>query len=167
MKHKRILNKKSQFFIFASVILIAMTMALFADNSRVNKKSDNFKEISDNYANEAPYVINSALSQGKDVTVQMEDFTERFMEYAKYQRVDFKVLYLLKAQDEILVSNRLPGNITFFNSINATGDIVETGEISKEDLSNEVIINYKQKNYTFSFGGIEDYSVKFIIVKSN
>lgn len=158
-------NKKSQFFIFAAIIIISLTLMLFSDTFIPKAKRDNFKEMSDNYASEAPYAINSAITQNKDPVVSLDDFTKKFIEYAKYQNVDFKVLYIIKAKDFLTVSNRLSEDVIFYNQQFPVGRTVAINTYLNQNATNDAVINYKQKNYSFTFSGIEDYQSKFIIVK--
>ncbi|MEM4337126.1 MAG: hypothetical protein QXG86_03925 [Candidatus Woesearchaeota archaeon] len=128
------MNKKSQFYIITAVILLALTFGL--SKPKIKYASDrNFKELCENYIKEAPFAAN---------TGNLNEFTQKFVDYGKTKEPNFGLLYLEIRQD----------NITAFNLVKKTTYINEFklsfNETLTTDRENQVIITLDKNQYIFN-----------------
>ena len=104
----RSMNKRGQFFlIFAAVmIMVLFTIVAQYNSIRIQVALEDFDELSDQYSEEQPKVINAAIYEGTDPVDEVRDFTEDFVDYSRQRQPEFGLYYALTNPD---------GSITIHN----------------------------------------------------
>jgi hypothetical protein len=90
------MNKKGQFYLIAAILFC---LAIFSVTIQFNKLEekillDDFKELSENYATEAPKVINTAIEENQDPKENLDEFTEDFVAYARRRDPNIVFIYV-------------------------------------------------------------------------
>lgn len=90
------MNKKGQFYI---IIVLVICMALYGvtrDENTIKEATlfEDFSQLSANYVEEAPKIINYAVYDHKDVNDTLENFTKEFLSYAKKKDPNMGLLYV-------------------------------------------------------------------------
>ncbi|MFA5175742.1 MAG: hypothetical protein WC413_00570 [Candidatus Nanoarchaeia archaeon] len=93
------MNKRGQFFILIAVILCGVILIL---SSRVNTYEErilleDFPDLSANYAEETPKVVNEAILTNEDVETALEDFTKNFTNYAQSIDPSLGIVYVYRS----------------------------------------------------------------------
>lgn len=99
------MNKRGQFFILIAVILCGVILIL---SSRVNTYEErilleDFPDLSANYAEESPKIVNDAILMGKkDAEIQtvLEDFTKNFTNYAQSIDPNLGIVYVYRSSGD-------------------------------------------------------------------
>jgi len=98
------------FLIFAAVmIMVLFTIIAQYNTIRVQTTLEDFDELSDQYSEEQPKVINAAIYEGasnEEVAEDLADFTEDFVDYSRQRQPEFGLYYALNNPD---------GSITIHN----------------------------------------------------
>src|SRR3989338_6373053 len=91
----RSMNKRGQFFlIFAAVmIMVLFTIVAQYNSIRIQVALEDFDELSDQYSEEQPKVINAAIYEGENPADEVLSFTEDYLQYARQREPTFGVLY--------------------------------------------------------------------------
>jgi hypothetical protein len=128
------MNKKAQFYIITAVILLAMTYGFFRPKLTYEKEGA-FREICDNYFKESSFAAN---------TGNLEDFTQKFAEYANSKESGFGIVYLY-AQNSNITAFSLVKKTIYINELKL--EFNQTLVINKENSvtitieSNQHVIN--------------------------
>jgi len=112
----RIKNKKAQFYIITAIVLIATVFLYSSTQTETPKHQNTFHEISENYFNEAPYVLNAALLTSENLNEKMENFTINFINYAKSRNIKMGIIYLYSIGNIITMGNFMKETATFENT---------------------------------------------------
>ena len=88
-------NKKGQLFLLIAIVIILITFPIIAEYNtiRVGVALEDFNELSQGYTTESPKVINAALFSGKDPVLSLNEFTNRYLDYARQKEPTFGILY--------------------------------------------------------------------------
>ncbi|MDD5133604.1 MAG: hypothetical protein PHD81_00415 [Candidatus Nanoarchaeia archaeon] len=93
------MNKRGQFFILIAVILCGVILIL---SSRLNTYEErilleDFPDLSANYAEETPKVVNDAILTNGNPETALEDFTKNFTNYARSIDPSLGVIYVYRS----------------------------------------------------------------------
>src|SRR3972149_615312 len=103
----RLKGKKGQFYIFTALILIAYTATLLRPQQVIAPPSKVFSELNGNFAREGKEVVNYALLEEKNVSMEYSLFVDQFISYARLRGADLEVFSILVDGGEIHLYNRL------------------------------------------------------------
>ncbi|MBI2141105.1 hypothetical protein HYU16_01640 [Candidatus Woesearchaeota archaeon] len=111
-------GKKGQFYILIALLLIAYAYTLIRQEVPVRKPKDTFQLLHEGYMSEGMAAINSAVYEEANVTARFAGFTGDYMAFAKSAAPNFRLVYLLRHKDQLVVGNRLDSslNITLGNA---------------------------------------------------
>jgi len=112
MQFKIIKSKKAQFYIITAVVLIAAVFLYSSSRTETPKYQSVFHEISENYFNEAPYVLNAAMITDANKNEKMENFTKNFINYAKTKTISMGIVYVFSDSENITVGNFMKEAVT-------------------------------------------------------
>jgi hypothetical protein len=101
-------GKKGQFYLIIAVLLISLTFGAVFSTKSSAKTEDYFKETWKNYIKEAPFAANSG---------KFEDFTQKFVEFARTSDKNFKLISVYSAGSEIQVYNAYGKTININNEL--------------------------------------------------
>ena len=73
-------QRKAQFYIFTAILLSSMMLAIITSSSRATRPETAFRELEDNFMAESTVVINSAIYNRTNVSLQYLDFSNRFFD---------------------------------------------------------------------------------------
>jgi hypothetical protein len=103
------MDKRGQFFILGAMILMLALFVLVAKVNTYEEKIllEDFPELTSNYKEEAPRVINDALLNNENPTNSIEGFTESYIAYARTIDPNLGIVYAYKnpLNGEILIKN--------------------------------------------------------------
>ena len=109
------MNKRGQFFlIFAAVmIMVLFTIVAQYNSIRIQVALEDFDELSDQYSEEQPKVINAAIYEGTDPADDLAEFTQDFVDYSRQRQPEFGLYYALTNPDgSITIHNFMAGGRT-------------------------------------------------------
>lgn len=139
-------NKKGQFYLLTAIIFISMMFMLTRTNLTLTKSYSDTVNLKDLYENEAYTIINNAIYDKKNATQELEDFTDKFIDYY-YQEKNkiIGIIYLYKGQNGLIISNRIEETINIMpQDINVSFGEVKTANFT----SNTTIITINSIEYT-------------------
>ena len=158
MKHK-----KAQYYMFASVILISYVFFIVANKSSIDTTEvENLEIYLDNYVYEAKIVINNAIYENKNISQELNNFTESYITYAESKNMDLGIVSLYSDNNQIFTANYLDDDIT----INGLS-LVEPNEESVVNYNNTITIEYLDETYYFYFSNPEKTELKTLFIKEN
>ncbi len=122
------MNKRGQFYIFTAIIIGLAIFSIISQSNKLEERVllENFNELSKNYADEAPKVVNEALKENPDssmVAGELGSFTNNFIDYANTIDPQLGIVYVYKNPD---------GTATVEN-VGTTGTITVQGNTDVED----------------------------------
>jgi len=103
------MEKKGQFYI---ILVIILSIAVFGIVSETNKAeqpifTQDFSELSQNYLQESPKVVNYALYTGEEATTIFPQFTETFLQQARKTNPQIGLIYIYSNGTEVKVRSYL------------------------------------------------------------
>jgi hypothetical protein len=145
-------STKGQFYIIAAFILIVLAFAVLSYSSQTRRrmeKEDKFEQLYENYEEQSVDAINSALieqgkyNESKHMQKRLNDFTMRFIEYAKTTEPGFNMLYAITYLNETEIWNYLNENA----SVN--GDLLAHNQNLVIERPEQLVVEVEGYNYTF------------------
>ncbi|MFH0752697.1 MAG: hypothetical protein V1914_03830 [archaeon] len=135
--------KKGQLYILTSLILIVIIygMVTIANQTSQESITNDFKKLSNNYANEGSRLINAVMKDGGDpITVvnTFRDFTRSYTSYLKTQSADFGLIYVF-----------------YYTGIYPDKGYLYIGNY----LNMPMLVSYDKENYAFIDGCYEEIPV--------
>ena len=111
-------SKKGQFYILIALLLISYAFALSRQDVPVRKSKDTFQVLHEGYINEGAVAVNSAVYGDASVPARFANFTIAYLAFARSAEPGFKLAYLLKYGNQLVIGNRLGAelNATVGNS---------------------------------------------------
>ncbi len=156
VKLVRMLNsKKGQFYILIALLLISYAFALSRQDVPVRRPKDTFQLLHEGYVNEGAVAVNNAVYEDASVPARFANFTGTYLAFARSAEPGFRLVYLLKYRDQLVIGNRLDAelNATVGNSSYLLAQdedrIVQPGNLRSANLRVAGI------NYGFSFSADE------------
>ena len=102
------MNKKSQFYFFAAIILIGLVFLIISSQPSINSKNNqNLQNLFKNYNYEARILINNAIYENKNISYELKNYTNRFISYAKNKDANLKILFMYSYQNNTHIVNYL------------------------------------------------------------
>lgn len=114
------MDKRGQIFIFAAIVVALVTFMLFTKPNTMREEIllENFGEISENYLNEAPKVIDNSLYNEFLVEQNLEKYTGSFLNYARNQLdPNVGIVYIYTNGTSLIVDNHLKDELISFTSL--------------------------------------------------
>ena len=109
------MEKKSQLYIFAALILIGIAFTIASSrNISLPKKATAFDSLTSNFKTEAPKVVNRAIMENKNVSTEVLAFASQYQEYARSRDPSIKFMYVLFDEDKVLVENYMGEKIEVY-----------------------------------------------------
>lgn len=127
-------NKKGQFYIITAILLIAFAFQS-VQSVKQQKPRDSFKELYQNYINEAPAALNNN---------NLADFTGRFLEYARTIDPNFELAYVAALKNKTEAYNGFKKEI-YINDV-----LMNINESVEINASRGVTISAGKMQYQFS-----------------
>ena len=159
MKHK-----KTQFYMFAGVILISYVFFIVANKSSIDTSEvENLEIYLDNYVYEAKIVINNAIYDNKNISYELNNFTNSYITYAKSKNIGLGILSLYSNDNQIYIANYL-NDFVMVNGLTPVLNLAEERVIS---YNNTVTIEYQNETYYYSFSNPEEIELKTLFIKEN
>ena len=111
---KKRMNKKSQFYILTVLTLSVIIFMISEIPSRTEGPTGSSLPLYENFVSEAPKVINNAIYEGRNVSNDIDHFSDDFIYYAGTKNINLSLFYILVNGGDIIISNRLgmEANIT-------------------------------------------------------
>ena len=100
-----------------------------------------------NYIHEANIVINNAIMYDKNITKELMDYTNSYIDYAKTKEMDLGIVFLYSKDDKIHIVNFLNEPVL----VSTVGLEVNSGQSLTIDLVDTVTLNYQGNNYNYFF----------------
>ncbi|MFH1182629.1 MAG: hypothetical protein V1702_06750 [Candidatus Woesearchaeota archaeon] len=153
------MNKKAQYYIFAAVVLLGYAFLIIRPAVQAGAETSAFKSLYENFISESPVIINNALYSSSNLSEDYKAFADEFISFAKTRSPNFRLVYLLAENDNLVVGNRLD------IGINLTASSIPYTLASNSELtipkpaSASVIIG--KRAYEFSFDE-RDIQAKFL-----
>ncbi|MBN1386503.1 hypothetical protein JW968_06030 [Candidatus Woesearchaeota archaeon] len=107
-------NRKGQFYILMSVILVGVLFALAYPMIKVTKPRVDIKHVADNYVTEAAYAVDTALIEEEDPDERLQNFTGQFLDFARQKETNLEMVYLLFTPDVVIIRNYNAGKFTVY-----------------------------------------------------
>jgi len=151
--------RKGQYYMFAGILLISLTFGAFANKSKLaepqNTDATNYLR---NYKTEASVIINNAVYANKNVSYELRNFTEAFIEYGTTKDNNFEILYMYSEDDTIYITSYLTGTATL---VDQTMDITPNSEVAIDYVS-RLSVGYLGETYSFTFNPGKEFRVLFV-----
>ena len=114
------MNKKSQIFLITTIII---SLALFSVSIKYNTIKEypltvEYKELSNNYLNEMPKIVNYALYENQDPIPLMNDFTNTYVKTTQQKDPNFGVFYTYEDERGLHVVNTLNNRVLNIKIVN-------------------------------------------------
>lgn len=118
------MSRKGQFYIITAVLLIALAFGTVFSAKKIIKSERAFEELRKNYVKESAFAANQD---------EFEDFTRKFMDYARTKDKNFKLIAVHTTSEEIQVYNAYGKTININNELslqdNEAGAVSKTSEV--------------------------------------
>lgn len=107
------MNKRGQMFVVIAFIICFILFTVITPYNTVKETValQDFNELTENYKNEEPKVINKAIAEGKnqgDTNAAVTEFTTEFIKFAKTKDPKFGIVYVVKdAEGNYIIKNYL------------------------------------------------------------
>ena len=148
LKHNK--SKKGQFYVVTAIVLsLAVFSAVNSINLPESYEDPMFASIANNFINEAPIVINSALHSNHNLTTKFEEFEIDFLKYLKSLNSNVGFLYMLKEDDNIIIKNNLNKDIKIITFIE-TISLQKNGKVNLKQI-NSLKLNIDETLYNYEF----------------
>ncbi len=154
-------NKRGQFYIIISIILAVAVFGITATPNRIQEAIlfEEFEDLSNNYIKESEYVINYALQNTSNVEVNLEAFTQKYLEYAKQRNPNIKLLYIYSNGSEVMLVNHFNETIEVLNVTEIPGasqPLVQdiSVEVGGKDFSYKVPVKAENFGYDWYSAGL-------------
>jgi hypothetical protein len=137
---------KAQFYLFAGIILASLVFLIASNSSFVEERGfDKTRSLVENYKHEGNIIVNNAIYTRKNISTELRNFTEYFIEHAKDKDITLKLIFLYNYQDEIHIVNYLKEPVII------SANTIEDGEELSIAYAEELEINLGNESYEFSF----------------
>jgi hypothetical protein len=115
-------NKKSQYYIFAVIILLSIIFLIAPKQSELGTPGKAAKNLYENYKNEIPYFANKAFLDDDELIVR--NFTLFFINFASENGVNFYITYVFADSEKAVVFTTMDKiKVDAGSNYNITGNI--------------------------------------------
>ncbi|MBN2880604.1 hypothetical protein JXM83_01000 [Candidatus Woesearchaeota archaeon] len=160
---------KAQFYLLAGFIFVFLIFSLSGGVWYLSTSQDSFSELKSNYVREANKVINEAVYSGLDPFVRLDDYTKKFIRYAKTKNVDFGVVFILSYDGHLKIVNYLNNNINIYykdslikDCLNGLCSPLEPSNLAYVAWIDEVTVRFADKSYNFDLDELSDMELKVL-----
>ena len=148
---------------FATLVLLGLVFAIVSNRSSIKTgKVSNTQNYLNNYKYEATIVIDNAIYHEKNISAELKNFTEYFIDYAEEKGVGLGVMYLYSYNDQIFIGNYLEENA----SISDLGITLQPEHEYQTDFDDSVPITVGQDSYTFTFSSQREVELKTLVIQN-
>ena len=141
-------HKKGQFYILIALLLISYAFTLTRQDVPVRKPKETFQLLHEGYISEGAAVINNAVYEEANVTARFAGFTGDYMAFAKSADPGFRLVYLLRYRDQLVVGNMLDSGI---NATLGSTDYVIGSNSGQAVTASNATIRVAGVSYGFAF----------------
>ena len=136
-------NKKGQFYIIISVIFAVAIFGITSTPNTIREAIlfEDFEDLSNNYIHESEYVINYALQNKTDVETSLDNFSKKYIDYAKQRNPNIQLLYIYSNGSEISLVNHFNSTVSTTNGTNIIG--------AGQPLDQEILIDVGGKDFSY------------------
>ena len=140
------MNKKGQFYI---IIVLIIGISIYGIVSQVNRIDqielfEDFSQLSQNYIQESPKVVDYAIYEGKDVETELPNFTEEFIMLAKKKDPNIGLLYVYADNNSNITFRSYLGETAVYNTSKTTGELFG----AQDEALDTIRINVGGKKFT-------------------
>ncbi|MBD3313393.1 hypothetical protein GF345_03040 [Candidatus Woesearchaeota archaeon] len=143
----RIEGKRSQLYLLTAIFLLLLVFLMMQLPARTEPGTGEAFSVYNNYISEAPVVINSALFSQRNITEDMDEFTEDFIIHAYTKNINLSILYIIGHDDFIAVSNRMSRSVNITTSEGES--VIGTSDTLYLDEQELVNIEFDTIEYPF------------------
>jgi hypothetical protein len=108
-------NKKSQFYLFTAIVLIAYSTLLLQSASVVPESSKTFRMAFNNFVFESDAALNNALFEQADMDQEYDRFLDSFISYSKMKKLNIEIFSVLEHQDRVYLFNKMDNPVHIIN----------------------------------------------------
>ena len=105
-------SKGGQYYVFAGLIFVFLAFSVVNAGSRFLKKNIESQQYLDNYKSQANIIIDNAVYENKNISYELRNYTEEFINYGIQKNLDFKILYLYSHNHYIYIVNYVGETVT-------------------------------------------------------
>jgi len=107
------MNKRGQYFALAMIIVLVIVFSWASPFSRIIKfeKEDEKREFFDNFADEIPFVVNTAVIN-KD-PLRIDAYIADYSEYLELKGIEMRTFYIVSSGNQSKVKNSLQNDSIF------------------------------------------------------
>ncbi len=145
---KALQSKKGQFYILIALLLISYAFTLTRQEVPVRKPKDTFQLLHEGYISEGMAVINNAVYEEANVTARFASFTDDYLAFAKSADPGFRLVYLLRYKDKLVVGNRLDSGL---NATLGSADYVIGSNSEQTAAMSNATVRVAGISYDFRF----------------
>ena len=157
-------NKSGQFYLFTAIILIVLLAGIMPGAVQQTIGDDVFRELNDNFVEEAVFVINNAIYWNASVMDSMDSFALSFLNYARQREDNFGFAIMLKNRNETILMNRMKDENISFHPAGSQMLWLAPGESDVVGLYPSLDIGMDESTYTFTFAENPDMQLKMLFM---
>jgi len=137
------MSKRGQFYVLGSIIIAIIVYGLATTVNVIQEEplTINFNDLSNNYIKEAFQTINHRFSQNPmpgEVATDIEDYTIKFISYARSKNPNFGIVYVYGEGDisgRTIISNNLPAGVVEYDASGVTGILFNSEDTALTAIS--------------------------------
>lgn len=157
---KRYQNKKSQFYIIAAVIIIAVFIGIYAltNYAKVGRKQIKIYDLGDELGIETGYVYDYGVYQEEDLNLLIDLWTDKYIDYTKGQEIIEDWIFIYGNENELTASTFslvTSGTVGLFIGGETKIDINTIAKIKEEHIlvkgERKVSVKVPPEDFTYDF----------------
>jgi hypothetical protein len=156
---------KAQFYIFAAVLLCTVLFVAAINRIYIQEPSIGLSKLYQNYIEESNILINNAVFEGKDPGMQVKNFTQYYISFAKGKNVNIGIFYLLIYPDNTTVNGNYLGGTAIVTTKYAIQQQIVSGTEKNIKCENNVTVEYNNIIYNFDNEDGENIKFKALVLK--
>lgn len=139
------MQKKGQFYIISTLIIIAVIIGLVTAVNYIKKPKEpvKFYDLSEDYEAETTKIVDYGVYSKQNVPVEIEEFTEKFSEYAEEKDPNVQIIYLYGDKDNLQVFNYGKEEAKVISS--STGTTIPGGSI---ETMSKINVEYGEQQFS-------------------
>ncbi len=159
--------KKSQFYMFAAVLLILAVFLIVMNKPYVNiSRLEDLQAFLDNYVYEAHIVLNNAVFYNKNASEALMNATEEFIEYAEAKNLELGIATIFSMNGKVGIVNYINEPLLIKTSKGEEISLSK-GQQGEVDFADAVEVDYLNESYYYYFTGQDAAELKTLFVKEN
>ena len=154
------MKEKSQFYIFASIILLSYVFIVLANKSSIRlSEFDDYNTLLDNYVYEGNNIINNAIYSNKNISNELNKYTENFFSFVQLKNMDIKLVSMYSRNNKIYAINYLNDPVII------SGIEILPDQEKVINFQNDIELVYLNKVYYYEFSNPMETEFKVLFVK--